>query len=140
MIRACDLCQEMYEAARPSSRFCSSRCRTRAHREPPAVLLPALGVVSVRPVTAVRDAVHAELAAAGREGSYLGSLALGLAARIDSHNDGIALALLIRELRQTMDAALTAEHSAVADPVDELRARRDQVRHARTPSSAKDDR
>ena len=87
----------------------------------------------------MRAAVLADLAAVGRDGSFLGAVALGLAEQIDASTNGQGAAPLIRELRQTMDAALggpfgpvaalSVPNGTVADPLDELRARRDHVRH-----------
>ena len=129
--RCCDACGASYPAVRPSSRFCSSRCRTRAHRHPLAVLSP-VSAVPVRSV--VRAAVRSDLAAAGRDASYLGSIALGLASQIDASIGGMGVAALVKELKATMTAALAAEFSAPADPLDELRARRDTLRTQRTRS------
>jgi hypothetical protein len=74
-------------------------------------------------------AVVAELTAAGREGSALGVQAIHLAQRLDlsRFDTGGGLAALSKELRAVMAAAL--QNAAVAaDPVDELKARRDAKR------------
>lgn len=69
-------------------------------------------------------AVWRELAAAGQAETPLGRLALLLAARLGSPADtGSATAALSKELRAVVAAALAAAPAA-ADPVDELRARR----------------
>jgi len=71
--------------------------------------------------------VSAELEAAGRTETYLGALALVLATRIDGSTAVMGFAALAKELRVTMDAAL-AGVTVAADPVDELRSRRDAKR------------
>lgn len=54
----------------------------------------------------VLEAVRAELADAGREDSYLGRAALSLAARIDGAKGVQGVAPMVKELRETMTAAL----------------------------------
>ena len=70
-------------------------------------------------------AVTSELEAAGRLETYLGASALALAERIDSSTAVMGFAALVKELRSTMEAALAGVVVA-ADPVDELRSRRDR--------------
>jgi hypothetical protein len=67
------------------------------------------------------------LESAGRAETYLGACALALADRIDQATAVMGYAALIKELRATMDAALAGVQRA-ADPLDELRARRDSKR------------
>ena len=74
-------------------------------------------------------AVRAELEVAGRDGTYMGALALTLADRMDGSKSIMGYAAMAKELRSTMDAALVGVRVA-ADPVDELRLRRDRVRDA----------
>jgi hypothetical protein len=72
--------------------------------------------------------VRAELDALGKVGSPLGAVALTLAARLDKGEDpGSAVAAMAKELRATM-AELARAPGAMADPVDELRRRREQRR------------
>lgn len=124
MQRACDSCGEEYEARRPSSRFCSTRCRVRAQRG--AVQRPPEPIAEPRQATSgVTGATWAALEAAGRVDTPLGQAAMVLAARVDAGVDtGSGLASLARELRATLDAATRGAQAAV-DPLDELRARRD---------------
>jgi hypothetical protein len=69
-------------------------------------------------------AIEAELEAAGRLDTALGRQALRLAQRMHSEFDtGSAIAALSRELRATMAEALK-DATPVADPLDELAARR----------------
>ena len=77
----------------------------------------------------MRAAVLADLAAVGRDGSFLGAVALGLAAQIDGAT-GQGVSPLVKELRAAMTAALT-DTRRIPDPLDELRARRD---HVKTPT------
>ena len=74
----------------------------------------------------MRAAVLADLAAVGRDGSFLGAVALGLAEQIDGAN-GQGVSPLVKELRAAMTAALGESYASPADPLDELRARRDHV-------------
>ena len=74
-------------------------------------------------------AVRSELAAAGRDETYLGAVALTLADRMDGSKSIMGYAAMAKELRATMDQALAGVKVA-ADPVDELRARRDRIRDA----------
>ena len=74
-------------------------------------------------------AVRAELEASGRDGTYMGALALTLADRMDGSKSIMGYAAMAKELRSTMGEALAGVKS-VADPVDELRLRRDRVRDA----------
>ena len=88
----------------------------------------------------MRAAVLADLAAVGRDGSFLGAVALGLAGQIDGAT-GQGVSPLVKELRAAMTAALgdayaspaalSVPNGTVADPLDELRARRD---HVKTPT------
>lgn len=74
----------------------------------------------------VTKATYAELERAGRLESPLGQQALVLAARVDAATDsGAALAAVAKELRTTL-AEVLRQAPGVADPVDELRARRER--------------
>jgi len=75
------------------------------------------------------EAVRAELEAAGRVDTYLGRAALALAVRIDYSTAVMGFAALVKELRATMQAA-TEGVVVAADPIDELRARRDRIYEA----------
>ena len=129
--RLCEVCGTPYEASRPSARFCNVNCRVKAHRDPGAVRGPSELSVSSEsgPVGLMVVAVRSELAAAGRDGSYLGAVALTLADRMDGSKSIMGYAAMAKELRATMDQALAGVKVA-ADPVDELRLRRDRVRDA----------
>ena len=80
-------------------------------------------VMSPRSVSA---AVRAELARVNKSDSSLGLAALALAKRLDEGDDpGSAMAAMAKELRVVMNELL-ARAPAVADPVDELRKRRER--------------
>lgn len=71
------------------------------------------------------EAVRAELDAAGLLGSAAAFQALALAQRIDADQEpGAALAALNKELRTQLNAMRTTGGDEIADPVDELKARR----------------
>lgn len=84
---------------------------------------------SVRPAdvpAGVVAAVTADLGAAGRTVSPAGQCALALAARIDAGVDsGASMASMVRELRAALADALR-DAAVSADPVDELKAKRDR--------------
>lgn len=129
MTRNCAVCRRPFEASRPNAKFCGSTCRKRNAR---GVTAPEMGsnveAESDEPTPLV-EATTAELAAAGKLDTMLGQLALALAKRMGGEVTGIAA--LSKELRSVTDAALgvkTSGASAVADDVDELRARRDAKR------------
>jgi len=126
MQRPCGSCGEPYEAKRSDSSFCSPRCKKRAQRGHTAPVAVPIAMPVVAGGSALRS-VSAELEAAGRTGTYLGALALVLATRIDGSTAVMGFAALAKELRVTMDAAL-AGVTVAADPVDELRSRRDAKR------------
>jgi hypothetical protein len=134
MQRPCDVCGETYEAKRPTSKYCSTRCRTRASRGTPT---EHAGTVPVTPLPVpeaeigpIESATLDELTAVGREGSALGCTALALARKLDAGREtGAAMASLAKQLEATKNSA-TEGLSAAADPLDELRARRDAKRNA----------
>lgn len=138
--RSCDVCSREYVAQRRSSRFCSDTCRKRNLRRPgvdevaDVVEIPAAPAPEPArpPRLALTATTAAELEAAGRLETVLGQQAMVLARRIDGAaalETGSAVASLSREFRAVMAEALAGVRAA-ADPVDELRARRDSKRSA----------
>ena len=131
-IRVCDVCGIEYVAKRPSSRYCGATCRQRAKR---AGMAGTLGAAKLPPPadTPLFRAVTAELEAAGKADSWLGRAALMLALRLgDPACPSASVASLSKALRMTM--AIAMEDVLVgADPLDELRTRRDRKR-VRRPS------
>ena len=149
MIRECEYCGASYETVRPSARFCSGACRTRAFRDPGGVRVPVSGVAGGPVMSALQgaygaaggrpgapavparrdgptcDAVRSALVAAGRKEGFLAAIAVDLAGMVDNSTGTLGFAALVSELRLTMDAALAGAKAPV-DPVDDLRRRRDR--------------
>jgi signal transduction histidine kinase len=128
MTRACDQCGADYDAKRPSSRFCSARCRNRHSRaagsRPKATKVPNEAPAEQPPDTAIADHVARELG--DQANTAAGQMAVALARRLDANIDtGSAMAAVARELRTLMTEVLGTQPQA-ADPIDELRARRDR--------------
>lgn len=74
----------------------------------------------------VLAAVRAELEAIGKGNTPGGAACLVLAARLDANEDpGSAMAAMSKELRTTMHE-LSRSAPSVADPIDELRNRRER--------------
>jgi len=137
MSRPCDVCGCAYTARRATSRFCGGTCAKRAQRAGPAVMRARAAALAddERPVSDLERAVARELEQAGTmqslRGQIEGHIALELAYRIGSrHESGAATAALAKALRATMDRALGGVTPAAADPLDEIRARRDLKRSA----------
>jgi hypothetical protein len=125
-VRVCDVCGVEHVARRPNSRYCGATCRQRARRAGMA----RAGVVRLPPPTdtPLLAAVQAELEAAGQADSWLGRAALMLALRLgDPACPTAAVAPLSKELTATMRVALK-DVLVRADPLDELRRRRDGKR------------
>jgi hypothetical protein len=124
--KQCAACAEGFEAKRATARFCSARCRMRAHRQPgPAAAVTQ--AVHVSPDSGLEAATLAELAAAGRAGSAAGQAVLVLARRIDASDGetGAGLAALVKQHGATLADAVKGRR-AVANPLDELRLARER--------------
>ena len=133
MIRPCDSCRVKYDARRPNSRFCSSRCRMRASRSPTKAptTAPRPSVVPAGDTASagLLIATARELEAAHVLDTVLGQLAVEVAGRIVNPGEtGASVATLAKQLRETMTAALDGSEEVVVDPLDELRSRRDRKR------------
>jgi hypothetical protein len=122
MRKACAFCGDGFAAQRSTAKYCSRKCNVAASK---ARTRPVLA--SAAGVAGTVASVQAELEAAGRADTYLGSAALALAERIDRSTAVMGFAALVKELRSTMAAAL-AGAAVAADPLDELAARRDGKR------------
>jgi hypothetical protein len=124
VIRTCDACQVSYDAKRPSSKYCSDRCRKRAQRGDIAPVVPITQAIHEGSLTA---ATLAELEAAEMSASSMGQAALMLARRLDlpSMDTGSSIAALVREHRATLSAAVDAGKVA-EDPLDQLAQQRRQ--------------
>lgn len=131
MQKSCDVCGVDFDG-HPAAKYCGPTCRKRAQRRPGGVAAaPTSSVPEEETDGAVTAATLKELREARRVDTALGQSALALARRIDgaARDSGASLASLAREHRATLAAALADAESA-ADPIDELRARRDGKRHA----------
>lgn len=130
MQRNCAVCQAPFEAQRSQAKYCGDTCRKRAQRGGIAGKTESGAVPPGRPVSGLVDAVTAELEAAGKVNSVAGQHALELANRIVSApgmNTGVAA--LSKQLQAVLAEALRGSSQA-ADPVDDLKARRDAKRRA----------
>ena len=104
----------------PKARYFEANCRKKAFKDRQNAPTAPSDRGTVERVTV-------ELERAGRLDTWQGAAALQLAQRIDDSTAVMGFAALVKELRATMDVALAGAVSA-ADPVDELRARRDRLR------------
>ncbi len=132
MQRECDECGHCYTARRVSSRFCGNTCGKRAQRARAAGLPPRAASLDGHeaPPSELERVVARELDAVGRLQSVAGQVALELAFRVASpYESGAAVASLAKQFREAMDRALAGVDRA-ADPLDEIRARRDRKRSA----------
>ena len=131
MQRECESCGLQYAARRVSSRFCGDTCGKRAQRARAAGMPFLAATVDDREAPSELERVTIrELEAAGRLASVAGQIALLLAGRIGSRREsGAATAALAKQFFVTMDEALGGMAKA-ADPLDEIRARRDRKRAA----------
>ncbi|AJA43302.1 hypothetical protein VC60_gp01 [Mycobacterium phage Sbash] len=148
MTRSCVVCGTPFEAKRPQAKFCGATCRKRHSRgastsasTPQQPQVPTTGAPEVTdptpsaamppllPAAGLVATVVKELTAAGRMETVLGQQALRLAMRLETStvDTGAGLASLSKELRAVMAQAV-AGAAVEADPVDELRARRDAKR------------
>lgn len=132
MQRECESCGRSYTAQRTSSRFCGDTCGKRSQRAR-AAGLPLLADTlddDPAPLSELERVVVRELEAVGRLECVAGQIALVLARRIGSRREsGAATASLARRFSATMTKALAGVDRA-ADPLDEIRARRDLKRSA----------
>lgn len=143
MTKTCEICKTEFDSQRHYARFCSGRCRARAHRA--GISQPRPGSKKKpkpepkkkpEPVNpdGLLEAVRAELDAAGVTRTAAGQHALELASRIvnaTALNTGVAA--MSKQLQSVMADALGPADNAKAAPVnplDELKARRDRKRSA----------
>lgn len=128
--KTCPQCSTEFSAARRDKRFCSDTCRANSHKGVP----PRPARAEVVPIVASDDdsvysATVAELDEAGVTGTAAGRTAIAIARRIDgsASESASGLAALARQLADTMSVALKSARKK-ADPVDDLRMRRDAKR------------
>lgn len=127
MDRNCDVCGIAYTAHRPSSRFCSDTCRKRAQRGALTVEEGGFEAENEAPGP-VEGATLVALEAAGRLETPLGQAAVTLARRLDrsQREPAAGVATVAKQLGATLEAA-TAGVRRSADPLDELKLRRDRL-------------
>ncbi len=129
MQRECESCGLAYTAQRASSRFCGDTCGKRSQRARAAgIPLLAATLDDREAPSELEQAVTRELEAVGRLECVAGQIAILLAGRIGGRREsGAATAALAKQFFVTMDEALAGVERA-ADPLDEIRARRDRKR------------
>lgn len=116
----CAACGESFTAQRSTARYCSETCKKRAQRAP----------VASDGVSGLLATIQDQLRAAGRLETVPGQQALEVARQMTApRQSGSAVAALSKELRALMAEAMKGV-AVVADPVDELRRRRDAKRSA----------
>lgn len=128
MKRACDQCGEEFDAVTARRKYCSDRCKQARHRGTDAVIVdhPAVHAEAENvPESSSVASTRAELKAAGRLDTYLGSAAMRLAEKMDQANQLMGYAPLVKEYRATMVEALKGA-ARQADELDELEERRRQ--------------
>ena len=104
MDRVCAICGTAFEAQSYRARYCSPRCRQRAHRGAQEVAdVVSIPSLADRPES-ITTAVTAVLEASGATGSPLGQLALLLARRLDTPglDSGSSVAATSRELMRVL--------------------------------------
>lgn len=124
MQRSCEVCGRSFEARRSTAKYCGQRCRKRSQRLGQVLKLPTSEPGSVSAVEETRRLLEfADLL-----NTPLGANLLRLAERLDDRSDtGSALATLSKQhlaLVEQVQRGLKTE----ANPLDEIRARRDRRR------------
>lgn len=122
--KQCATCGNAFTASRKDGKYCGPTCRKRKQRRIPVV--KAQTGADVPKVVADTEAV---LAAAGKLDHPLGDTALILARSLAEAGTQSGLAAASKELRAVL-AELLGDVRPAADPVDELKARRDVKRSA----------
>lgn len=148
MMRKCDFCGNPYQAKRPQSKYCSTNCRVRNSRTPgplpptpvssrkkksgSAATSPSPGDAPVDldanpSESALVRATRAQLENAGVvvEESMLAQQSLRIAEQMSGRETAGGMASLSKELSRVMAEALRSAPPLVADPMDELRAKRE---------------
>ena len=125
----CHQCGEPFEAKRSHAKWCSARCRKQDQRAGGASVTELRAEPAEGELTPTVAATWAKLEEAERLHTPEGMAALALAHRLDNggRDTGSALAAVARELRASLEAAMAGAKVA-ADPLDELRARREAKR------------
>jgi hypothetical protein len=120
MSKTCAACGSDFSASKANARYCSDKCRKRAHRlgRAKAAVAPTSGAPG-SVVQAVREALG------DVTNTAQGQIALVLAARLDdpAKETGASMAAVARQLT-LMLADLISPPKAASDPLDELRQKR----------------
>lgn len=122
MLKRCEVCGSPFEAKRPSGKYCSPRCRQRAHRgggDATVTALPGGGDSS----GSLTRATRARLGLIGRLETELGVAALLLASRLDGLSPvdtGAGVAALMKEYRSTLAEAVK-DAQREEDALDNIR-------------------
>lgn len=128
--RVCPQCGKFFEGKRSTAKFCSPSCRVYSSKgKPPVSPVPRVLPADFSDDGPVTAAARLELTAARVEGSMLGAATLAVARLLDSGESGGAAAQLASRLIDLRREALK-DATVAADPVDELRSRRDAKRSA----------
>ena len=131
MMRNCDSCGCSYQAKRETSKFCSTRCRVNASNARKYAGNPQVApVVQEQPAVVAGglvDVTRAALEEADRLDSVPGQQALRIAEAMAGRETGGGIAALSKALSTVMAEALEGV-AAAADPLDELRVRREARR------------
>lgn len=133
--KQCENCGTAFDALKPQRRWCSDACGRRYRRQNPAgVPQPLRPLPTADGDIGLVGAVQAELAALGQSDSALGRLAVNLAERLVGAGSPAGAAAVSRELSRVL-ASIRAHPAERADPLDELRNRRDRKRGGITPTT-----
>lgn len=119
--RECAHCGAEFNATRANAAYCGPRCKRSAqYARRRASSAPTPEVASVT------SATRAALQAAGKVDTAAGQVALRMAGLLDVGDEraGAAMAAWARELRAALAEATAGAASPVADPIDQLKARR----------------
>lgn len=129
MDRPCDICGTQYLAKRATSKYCSTRCRTRASRGADVITLPEIGASDLG---SIESATRTELITAERLDTAMGQTCLALARRLDlpGVDTGSAMASVAARLEDLLVKATRGAGAATAPQQlrDELAQRR--TKHA----------
>lgn len=131
MMRNCDFCGRSYQAKRETSRFCQPKCRvynSNAKKNPqaPQPRPPGEPVLECGDVNLV-EVTRATLEQSDRLDTVAGQQALRIAQAMSGRETGAGIAALSKALSTVMSEALEGV-PAVADSLDELKARREARR------------
>ena len=130
--RTCAGCGRSFKAADYRAKTCSNSCRSRVNRARKAAEPVVAALVGDIPfpegAVAVGEGCEAlvvqALTQANRLRTVKGQIAIALARRVDAATVVMGFAALTKELERAYESAM-AGVTAEADPLDEIRARRD---------------